>query len=121
MAAGAGAGDKAAHGEGVDEGIVKLLVLEGVLGADVALATDGLRRKAHGSGFGFEEAHGLEIDAEEIGGSILNKGFGIDGAGEVHVEVSTLGHAGEKSGEFEWALFRGIEGTDDTLLAWSRD
>ena len=50
-------GTKAAHGEGVDEGVVELLVFEGVLGADVAFATDGLRRNAAGGGSGFEEAH----------------------------------------------------------------
>ena len=59
VAADAGAGDEAAHGEGVDEGVVELLVLEGICGADVAFAADGLRRKASRSGRGFEEAHGF--------------------------------------------------------------
>ena len=94
VAADAGAGDEAAHGEGVDEGVVELLILEGALGADVAFATDGLRRNAPGGGGGFEEAHGLGIDAEEIGGGVLDEGFGVDGAGEMHVEVGALGHAG---------------------------
>ncbi len=90
VAADASAGDEAAHGEGVDEGIVEFLILEGVFGADVALATDWLRRNASRGGLGFEETHGLGIDAEDIGGGIFDEGFGVDGAGEVHVEVCAL-------------------------------
>ena len=52
-----------------------------------------------------------ENRAEKIGRSIFDKGFGIDGAGEMRVKVSALGHAGEEGGEFEWALFRGSAGT----------
>ncbi len=80
VTAGAGAGDKATHGEGVDEGVVELLIVEGALGADVAFAADRLRRDAPGGGFGFEKAHCLWIDAEEIGGGVPDEGFGIDGA-----------------------------------------
>jgi hypothetical protein len=120
VAADAGAGDKAAHGKGIDEGVVELLVLEAVLGADVAVATDRLRRKASGSSFGFEETHRLGIDTEEVGGGVFDEGFSIDGAGEVHVKVGALWHAGEESREFKWALFRGVEGADGTLLARSR-
>ena len=117
VTADAGAGHEAAHGEGVDESIVELLVFEGVLGADIAFATDGLRREAPGGGCGFEEAHRFGIDAEEIGGGVLDEGFGVDGAGEMHVKVGTLGHASEESGEFEWALPGGVEGADGALLA----
>src|SRR5258708_2367876 len=52
VATDAGAGHEAAHGEGVDEGIVELLILERVLGADVTFATDGLRGEAPGGGGG---------------------------------------------------------------------
>src|ERR1700678_611936 len=54
VATDAGAWDKAAHGERVDEGVVELLVFEGILGALVSFATDGLGREAHGGGFRFE-------------------------------------------------------------------
>ena len=103
-----------------DRVLFEFLILEGALGADVAFATDRLRREASGCRGGFEEAHGPGIDAEKIGGGILNEGFGIDCAGEMHVEIGPLWHAGEKGGEFRWALSRGVEGTDGTLLAWSR-
>ena len=57
------------------------------------------------------------IDAEEIGGGVLDEGLGVDGAGEMHVEVGALGHAGEEGVEFERALLCGVEGADGALLA----
>jgi hypothetical protein len=71
-------------------------------------------------GFGFEEAHGFGIDAEPVGGSIFDERLGIDGPGEMHVQVSALGHTREESIEFEGAQLRGIEGTNGTLFARCR-
>ena len=77
----AGAGNEGAHGEGIDESVVELLVFEGVLGADVALTTDGLRRDAAGGATRLDQGvRWLGVDAEKIGGCILNKGLGVDGS-----------------------------------------
>ena len=91
--------------------------MKAALGADVAFATDGLRREAPGGGSGFEEAHGFGIDAETVGGGVLDEGLGVDGAGEMHVKVSTLGHASEEGVEFERTLLCGVEGADGALFA----
>src|SRR5665213_877611 len=56
--AGAGAGDEAAHGEGVDEFVVEMLVLEDAVGTDIAFTADGLRRNTARRGFGLEETEG---------------------------------------------------------------
>ena len=112
-----GAGDEAAHGEGVDESVVELLILEGIVGALVAFAADGLGREASSGGLGFKEAHGFGIDAEAVGCAILDEGFGVDCAGEMHVKISPLGHAGEEGIQFEWTLFGVIEGSDGMALA----
>ena len=59
VSADAGAGDKGAHGEGVDEGVVEMLIFEGVFGADIAFATDGLRRNTAGGADRLDEAMGF--------------------------------------------------------------
>jgi hypothetical protein len=90
VAADAGGGDEAAHGEGVDEGVVELLVLEGVGGGDGSFATDGRRGQAARGGLDQAEFDG--IDAEVVGGGVPEEGLGIDCAGEMHVEIGALGH-----------------------------
>ena len=44
------------------------------------------------------------IDAETVGGGVLDEGLGVDGAGEMHVKIAALGHAREEGAEFERAL-----------------
>jgi len=116
VAADAGARDEAAHGEGVNEGVVEFLILEGAVGTDVTFATDWLRREASSGGCGFEEAVILGIDAETVCGSILDKGLGVYGAGEMHVKVSAFGHAGEECVQFERTKPGGFEGADGVLF-----
>ncbi|MDX6459812.1 MAG: hypothetical protein QOE55_3509 [Acidobacteriaceae bacterium] len=112
VAAGAGGGNEGSHGEGVDEGVVEFLVLEGVGSADVAFSADGLGRDAAGGGLRLEEAESGLIDAEVVGGALGDQGFGVDGSAEVHVEVGALGHVCEEGVERERAGgFGGVEGT----------
>ena len=116
---GAGGGDEAAHGEGVDEGVVELLVLEGRRGGDVAFCADGLWGNAAGGADVFCEAEGGGVDAEMVGGGVGEEGFSVDGAAEVHVEVSSFGHAAKKCVEGERAggiRLCGVEGADGAAL-----
>jgi len=117
VTADAGAGDEAAHGEGVDESVVEFLILEDAVGAGAAFTADGLGRDAPGDGVGLEEGVGVEVDAEAIDGGLLEEGFGVDGSGEVHVEVGALRHFGEEGVELEGGFAGGIEGCDGALGA----
>ena len=116
----AGARDEGAHGEAVDEGVIEMLRVrrrgKGVRGADVTFAADGLGRDVAGGADVFDEAEGARVDAEEVGAGIGEKGLGIDGAAEVHVEVRAFGHPDEKGVELERALPGEVEGTDGALL-----
>jgi len=119
VATDAGAGDETAHGEGVDESVIEVLLLEGLVGTNIAFATDRLRRQAARGAIIFCEAEGGGVDAEQIGRSVFDEGFGIDGAGEMHVQVSAFGHAGEKGVELKRAAACDVEGTDGALLVRS--
>src|ERR1700722_7866057 len=117
VSADARAGHKGAHGEGIDESIVELLVFEGVLGANIAFTTDGLRRDASGGGIWFKEAVRSGVDAEDICSAILDEGLSIDRAREMHVQVCALWHASKKGVELEWAFPCGVESLDGSLFA----
>ena len=116
VTADAGAGDEAAHGEGVDEGVIEMLVFEGTLGADIALAADRLWRQAASGAYVFGKAECGGVDAEEIGSGILDEGFGIDCAGEMHVQVRSFGHADEEGVELERALSGNVESMNGALF-----
>jgi len=86
VVAGTGAGDEAAALEKEStRAVVKVLVFEGFVGTDIAFATDRLGRQAAGGPYILVKAESSGVDAEEIGGGILDEGFGIDGPGEMHV------------------------------------
>src|SRR6266702_3610629 len=93
-----------------------MLIFKCALRAEIAFAADGLRRETAGGRGRFEEAIGRGIDAENIGCAILDESLGVDGPGEVHVEVAALRHLGEERCELERARLRSIEGTDGALL-----
>ena len=112
VAADTGSWDEAAHGEGVDEGVVEFLIFEGGGGGDVAFCADGLWRDAAGGADIFCEAEGCGVDAEMVGGGVGDEGLGVDGATEMAVEISALGHAREEGMEFERVGFCGVEGAD---------
>jgi len=117
VSADARAGHKGAHGESIDESIVELLVFEGVLGANIAFTTDGLRWDASGGGLWFEEAVRGGVDAEDICSAILDEGLSIDRAREMHVQVCSFWHAGEEGVELEWTFSCGVESFDGALFA----
>ena len=106
VAADAGGGDETAHGEGVDEGVVELLIVEGIGGG-----TPGRRRRSGCGGMLRVVAVGLKklrvagSTQRLVGGGIGDEGLGIDGAGEMHVEVRALGHAAEEGVELVRRLF----------------
>jgi hypothetical protein len=120
VSTGAGGGDKAAHGERVDEGVVEMLIFEGLRSADVTFATDWLRGQTARRAYVFDETKSGGADAEEIGGAVLDEGFGIDGTDEMRVQVGTFGHAGKKGVELERTLLCGTEGLDGALLVRGR-
>ena len=109
VAGGAGGGDEAAHREAVDESVVEVLVFEEKAGGDLGLGANTVP----GSG----EREGDGVDAEALLDCFGEEGFGVDGAGEMHMEVGTLGHGGEEGIELGRAeLFCGVEGTGGALL-----
>jgi hypothetical protein len=104
VAADACTGNEAAHGKGVDQGIIELLIVEDALGAHIAFAADRLRRKTPGGSGSSKKAVRAEIDAQAVLGSILKEGLGIDSTREVHVQVCPFWHASQEGAEFEWTL-----------------
>ena len=60
--------------------------------------------------FGLGEGERGGIDAELIFGGGADEGFGVNGAGEVHVEVGALGHVGEEELELQGIGADGLEG-----------
>ncbi len=60
--------------------------------------------------FGLGERERGGIDAELIFGCGANQGFGVNGAGEMHVQVGAFGHFGEEEFEFEGVGASGFEG-----------
>ena len=100
VAAPAAGRDVAAHGEGVDELVVEGLIGEGVGGRDEWL---GAGRR--------DELEGIWVDAEVFLDGLGEKGFGVDGAGEMHVEVGALGEGLEEGIELAGAKsFGGVKG-----------
>jgi len=97
VAAPAAKGNVAAHGEGVDELVVEGLIVERVGGGDERLLAGG--------GLEFE---GVGIDAEALLCSLGEEGFGVDGAGEMHVEIGALGEGFEEGVELGCAGFFGV-------------
>ena len=119
VAAPSGRRDVGAHGEGVDEGVIEGLTgvsafggmeVEGCAGGEVSFGTHGFGRDGTGGADIFGEGEGGRTDAEEIGTAISDKGFGVDGAGKVHVEVGAFGHLDEEGMELEGVGLSGVEG-----------
>ena len=75
---------KIPHRKGIDQGIIKGLIAENALRAHLAFAAFSLR--------GFRKAMGRYIDANTIFACCSNERFGIDGSGEVHMQIGALGH-----------------------------
>lgn len=99
VAAVACAGDEVAHGERVNQCVVKMLVGKDALSTDVTLDTDGLWRLTASCADIFCKAKRGRVYAKQIGGGVFKKGFGVDCAGEMHVQIGTLGHLGEEGSE----------------------
>ena len=90
VSAPAGSGNKAAHGNGVDE-----LVIEILIGVVLHLIEASCRHLRSIAGRSHEAERG-RIHAQSIFGGIANEGFRIDRAGEMHVKVSAFGELMQK-------------------------
>ena len=64
-----------------------------------------MRRARREAGFGEGEFDG--VHAEAVFGGILEEGFGVDGTGEMHVEIRAFGHALKPGMELERAGLAG--------------
>ncbi len=111
-------GDEGAHGEAVDEVVVEGLVVEGggggdfAFGAVVGLVVLGLDEADGVLAFGCRRRAAIDGgDAEAFARGFGDEGFGVDGAGEMHVQVGALGEGLEEGVEFAGAeLCGGVEG-----------
>jgi hypothetical protein len=73
-----------------------MLIGERLRGGNVAFAADGLRGDTAGHRLGLEQRESGEVDAKNVVGGIANPRFGVDGAGEMIVQVRTFRHAAQK-------------------------
>src|ERR1700740_1422142 len=93
VATDAGRGDKAAHRECVNERVVEMLIGEGVSGGNIAVTANWLRWEAVRHGARLEKRVSDEVHAEIVFSGGANPGFGVNRAGEMVVQIRTLGHA----------------------------
>ena len=107
-------GDEGAHGEAVDEVVVERLVGEGGGGGDLtggAIVGLVVERLDEADGVLAGGGGGVSaVDrgyAKALAGGFSDEGFGVDGAGEMHVQVGTLGEGLEEGVEFAGAHFCG--------------
>jgi len=105
----AGGGEIAAHGDGIDEPVVEILLR----GSEYAVEVGG-GNEGRGAG-GRCEAEFFGIDAETVFSGVANKGFSIDGSAEVNMEVGALGELVEEGMESKrTGLGSGIESAGGT-------
>jgi hypothetical protein len=110
-------GHEAAHGEGVHELVIEVLVLGNVYGANAARLACGLRLGAGLDRLRFGEGFGGRIDAEPVLTADAKESLGIDRAVEVIVKVGALRHTLEEDAQRQRISANGIELLDDAKLA----
>ena len=91
-------GDEAAHGEGVDEAIIEVLIRR----RNIAGELRGGNQLCLAGGRGELERCG--VDAHAVFSGVAEECLSIDGAGKVDMEVCALGKLHEKRLESERAL-----------------
>ena len=113
----AGGGYEGAHGEAVDQLVVKVLVVDEVLGGNAAGLRPGAVRRVDviaGIDGTVKEGKGSSVDAEMVFPGSADPRLGINGAGQVVVQVAALGHAVEEAVERKWSrparLIKGASG-----------
>ncbi len=91
VAAFAARGNEAAHREGVDQRVVEMLIVVGMFGGNFALAA---RRRRSGIGRSFcdDECQLRGVHAEIVFGGGADEGFGVNGAGEMDMQIGAFGH-----------------------------
>ncbi len=90
VAAEAGRGNKAAHGKGIDEAVVEVLIGGGKHAGEPRGGNHVISAR------GMDEAEACGIDTEAVLGCLADECFGIDGAGEMDVEVGAFGEPQQK-------------------------
>ena len=88
--------DEAAHGEGIDQGIVEVLVLGDFGGGNIARLADRLGRGSRLDRLRLGERLGGLIDAETVFTPDADERLGVDGAVQMIVQVGALRHALEE-------------------------
>jgi len=112
----AGGWDEAAHGEGVNQGVVESLVFEGLAGGDFAFGADGFGRGGGGERLRLAEGQSGGVDAQVIFDGFGDEGFRVDGTGDVDVEVGALGHFEEPGVESDGRRSGDLQAAVDAVL-----
>src|SRR5271157_4135820 len=86
-----------------------MLILERLRRARVPFAAHRLRRNAPRHRLRLEKRERRKIHAEIVFGAVANPRFGVDGAGEVSVQVGAFGHSAEKFMQLERIRPRRLE------------
>ena len=97
------AGPPIAHGPGVDDLVVKDLVV--IRASDRRLGSVSIAGVAGRS----QQARGRAVNAEIVGGREVDEIFGVDSAAEMVVQVSALRHVVQKRQQHRRLLADGIE------------
>jgi hypothetical protein len=86
-------GDEAAHGKGVDQGVVEVLVLGDVGGGNVARFAHRLRLRPSVDRLRFGKRFCRLVHAETVFGTGADESLGVHSAVQMVVQVGALGHA----------------------------
>jgi hypothetical protein len=92
-----GGGNKGAHGKGVDQLVIELLIAEGVGGRLAFFATNRLWGKTASGAVGLGKDQGFVVDAEIVACGLTDEGFCIHSARQVSVQIGALRHGLEES------------------------
>jgi hypothetical protein len=86
----------AAHRERIDQRIIKVLILERLIGRYFSVLARRLSWTSFRRMRRFAERKRHRVDAQSILGSGANPGFGVDSAAEMIVQIGALGHVHKK-------------------------
>src|SRR5258708_8313345 len=108
--------DKAAHGEGINQRVVEVLVRESACSSNSASFTGYSLRRARRGRHGFHEGDFCKVHAEAVFRPRADKRLRIDSAAQVIVQISALRHGPQKHPQLERISTRCVEGLGSALL-----
>jgi hypothetical protein len=103
-----GDGTKGAHGKGVNQLVIKLLIAEGIVSRHALFPTNWLRRKTASGAVRLRQHLGFGVDAEIVAHRLADECFCIHSTRKVRVQIGALRHVFEKGVKRQGTLLAGL-------------